>query len=92
MSAFFTRQVAKTYNALVLARPEADKGVVDSPVDGYPACSSWSVVETFPPSSLCFASLVEVMPKQGRKHQVRAHLAELSSPILLDPIYTAAGG
>ena len=89
------RKVSKTYHALVRGRPEGEEGLVEAPVDGYPASSSWRLEETFPkgPSCPCLcASLIEVRPQQGRKHQVRAHLDWLASPILLDPIYTAAGG
>lgn len=72
---------------------KADQGEVDWPVDGYPAQSSWRVMEMYPPPPRApVASLVQVMPKQGRKHQVRVHLHYLSSPMLLDPIYSQAGG
>ena len=86
--------MSKSYNALALGRPAGEQGQVEAPVDGYPAHSTWRLLETFPhaPLSTACASLVEVTPQQGRKHQVRAHLDYLSSPILLDPIYTEAGG
>ena len=35
-------------------------------------------------------NLNQVMPQEGRKHQVRVHLHLLSSPMLLDPIYSDA--
>ena len=87
--------MSKTYNALVLGRPLGEQGRVVAAVDGYPAESAWRLLETLPAASsstACIASLVEVTPQQGRKHQVRAHLHYLTSPILLDPIYTEAGG
>jgi 23S rRNA-/tRNA-specific pseudouridylate synthase len=35
---------------------------------------------------------MQVRPMEGRKHQVRAHVFSLGTPMLLDPIYSDAGG
>ena len=41
---------------------------------------------------LADALLVEARPRTGRKHQVRAHLAQAGMPILGDAVYGGAGG
>ncbi|EKX42041.1 hypothetical protein GUITHDRAFT_47850, partial [Guillardia theta CCMP2712] len=93
-SLFFKRKVQKCYQALVPSCPTDETGgevlcgSIDAKVDGLPAQSSWRVLEKFPGSGKrTKASLIEVTPMQGRKHQVRAHLSVLGCPLLLDPIY-----
>jgi RluA family pseudouridine synthase len=49
---------------------------------GQPAQTSFRVVRTFP-----HALLIEAGPRTGRKHQVRAHLADAGLPILGDVRY-----
>ena len=96
VSSFFARHSAKTYHALVHGCPPHAAGHVDAEVDGYRASSDWRVMERYGATALdeswAAASLVEVQPLQGRKHQVRAHMASLSCPLLLDPIYSTDSG
>ncbi|KAL3810640.1 hypothetical protein ACHAXA_008164 [Cyclostephanos tholiformis] len=70
-------------------------GVIDSPVDGRPARSSYRVTRVFgkedeSTSSSSDALLLEVTTLTGRKHQVRAHCASLGHPIFLDPLYASS--
>jgi len=67
-------------------------GVMEGPVDGRPARSSYEVVKVFEgeqqqqqptPEAL----LLKVETLTGRKHQVRVHCASLGRPIFLDPLY-----
>ena len=96
VSSFFARHSSKTYHALVHGCPPHAAGHVDAEVDGYRASSDWRVMERYGATALdeswAAASLVEVQPLQGRKHQVRAHMASLSCPLLLDPIYSTDSG
>lgn len=65
-------------------------GVIDSPVDGRPAYSTYKVVKVFGKqnkSSIPEALLLEVETRTGRKHQVRVHCASLGYPIFLEPLY-----
>ena len=49
---------------------------------GKEASTNYKVIESFR-----FASLVELMPRTGRMHQIRVHMAEIGHPLLVDPFY-----
>lgn len=94
---FERRGTAKEYLALVHGRPGWTETVADFPLakeggdvkvrqsvsqSGYPALTHFRVLST---SSS--ASLVLCLPKTGRLHQLRVHLAHLGHPILGDLLY-----
>jgi 23S rRNA pseudouridine1911/1915/1917 synthase len=96
--AFKSRDVEKTYLALVHGAPKGE-GRIETrygrhPVhrqkftgkvkEGKPALTLYRVVERFEG-----AALVEVDLKTGRTHQVRVHLAEAGHPLLCDELYGA---
>jgi 23S rRNA pseudouridine1911/1915/1917 synthase len=55
-------------------------------VDGYPALTSFRVLNRFENQQRRFA-LVEAEPKTGRTHQIRVHLAYVGHSIVGDKIY-----
>mmetsp|Transcript_6577 Transcript_6577/g.14870 ORF Transcript_6577/g.14870 Transcript_6577/m.14870 type:complete len:636 (+) Transcript_6577:202-2109(+) len=68
-------------------------GVIDFPVDGRPARSTYKVVKELgkqKQSSAPEALLLEVETLTGRKHQVRVHCASLGRPIFLDQLYSSS--
>ena len=94
---FATREVDKSYLALVRGRTENDEWECDLPllVDadrqhrtivnaryGKEALSRFETVERFRDYSL-----VRVKPETGRTHQVRMHCAATEYPIAADPLY-----
>jgi 23S rRNA pseudouridine1911/1915/1917 synthase len=99
--AFAGRLVEKTYVALaarprvvpeaplVVRRPLAPGGGRAAARDegAKPAETEVVVLEV-----LAGALLVEARPRTGRRHQVRAHLADAGMPVLGDPVYGGAGG
>jgi 23S rRNA-/tRNA-specific pseudouridylate synthase len=84
----------KLYLALVKGCLEAD-GVVDQPLRAFGSGRIGLATDTGKASLTRYrvlgraeqASLLEVTPETGRRHQIRVHLYSLGYPILGDPLY-----
>ncbi len=99
---FREHRIERRYRCVVLGKPGAEAGIVDTPIrERYaagrrgvarpgeaarPAVSRWRVVERFRG-----AALLEVELHTGRQHQIRAHLAHVGLPILGDAVYGPGG-
>ena len=93
---FKTREVEKTYLALVDDRPPTDKGRVEAPIardprhrqrfavleGGRPAVTEFRIQERFKRHAL-----LEAYPATGRTHQVRIHMNFLGCPVVGDKVY-----
>ena len=95
---FEGRGVEKEYLALVHGAPSDDGGTIDLAlgparasrvrlkmavqVDGLPSRTDWRVVER-----RGRVSLVSCLPRTGRQHQIRVHLAAIGHPIVGDKLY-----
>ncbi|OYQ33682.1 hypothetical protein CHU95_15100 [Niveispirillum lacus] len=96
---FLEGRVHKTYWAVVQSGPRTDGGVIDLPLGKVwvPGGSKVVVDVTAKPAltrwkTLGWAddrALLELSPRTGRMHQLRAHCAYMAMPILGDPIYGA---
>lgn len=97
---FERRETAKDYVARVWGRVEADSGTVDLPLTvdwpnrprqhvnhatGRPAVTDWQVL-----ARDGHETRMRLMPRTGRSHQLRVHMAEMGHPILGDPLYAHA--
>lgn len=97
-----SRSVRKEYLAIVHGHVALDKGLIDQPLgkdlgskvaikdcvraDGAAAQTEFELLCRFRREAQDF-SLLKVMPRTGRKHQIRIHLAHLGHPIVGDKIY-----
>jgi 23S rRNA pseudouridine1911/1915/1917 synthase len=96
---FEARTVTKEYFAVVAGEPDRDRDVIDLPIgfhphqrekmavrpshpDSRPAQSFYEVIERFDGFST-----VRILPKTGRTHQIRVHLAAIGCPVLCDRAY-----
>jgi 23S rRNA pseudouridine1911/1915/1917 synthase len=97
-SMFGRHDVDRRYLALVRGKPEHDSFAVDAPlgrraarivvdqVGGRAATTAFEVRER-----VARATLLEAVPRTGRTHQIRVHLAAIGHPILGDRAYGGGG-
>ncbi len=97
-----TRAVQKEYRAIVHGHVSVEHGVIDAPLgkdeqsvvavkdcvraDGVAAQTEFWVERRFARPEGEF-SVLKVLPRTGRKHQIRIHLAHIGHPIVGDKIY-----
>jgi 23S rRNA pseudouridine1911/1915/1917 synthase len=96
---FEARTTEKEYFAITAGVPDRDRDIIEQPIGMHPhhrekmairaghstsreATTFYEVVERFDG----FAA-VRVLPKTGRTHQIRVHLAHAGCPVLCDKLY-----
>jgi 23S rRNA pseudouridine1911/1915/1917 synthase len=98
-SQFEARTTEKEYVAIVVGALDRDRDAIDQPIGAHPyhrekkairvghstsrdAKTFYEVVERFRG-----LALVRALPKTGRTHQIRIHLAHVGTPVLCDRLY-----
>jgi len=93
---FATRNVKKTYAAVISGQLSPEEAIIDMPIERNPkapatfrvgpqgkhAKTAYKTVQTSQKYSL-----VELKPETGRTHQLRVHLNHLHHPIVGDSLY-----
>lgn len=96
---FEDREVSKEYFALTLGAPDKDRDLLDLPIGPHPYQREKMAIRRDHPAARPAQSFYEVqerfngfaavriLPKTGRTHQIRLHLASIDCPVLCDRLY-----
>lgn len=83
---FKNKEIQKTYFAISIGKMNSE-GFINSFIDKKEAYTNYTVLQSVISKRFEFLNLVKLLPKTGRKHQLRKHLLSVGNPILGDKEY-----
>ena len=89
---FQQHTVEKEYSAIVVGDFHPDHIVISDPIDGLEAETEVFVLHRTACNIYGCLTTLKLMPKTGRRHQLRRHCVAAGYPILGDDLYHAAAG
>lgn len=99
-SQFEKRTIEKEYFALTSPAPDRDRDVIDKPIGIHPYQREKKAIReehsTSRPAQTMYEvtqrfkgfARVKLLPKTGRTHQIRVHMAHIGTPVLCDRLYS----
>ncbi len=96
---FHDRKVSKEYFAITAGRIDRDRDRIEAPIGRHPYQRDKMAIrdghETSKPAETFYEVIsrhgrytqVRLLPKTGRTHQIRVHMAHIGSPIICDRLY-----
>lgn len=89
-SMFEEGKIQKSYLAVTIGVQRAS-GRIDGDVDGKISHTEYSILAFLDSEKYGRLNLLELLPKTGRKHQLRIHLSSIGHPVLGDKQYGKEG-
>ena len=83
---FKNKKIQKTYFAITIGKMQTH-GEINFSFDEKEAFTKYEVLQTEKSERFECLNLVKLLPKTGRKHQLRKHLLAIGNPILGDKLY-----
>lgn len=83
---FENKEIQKTYHAITIGKM-GQRSVINFPIDKKVAHSEFEVLASVKSERFSILNLIKLLPKTGRKHQLRIHLSKINHQILGDKDY-----
>ncbi|MFT6699242.1 MAG: 23S rRNA pseudouridine1911/1915/1917 synthase [Porticoccaceae bacterium] len=83
---FENKEIQKTYFAITIGKMNLE-GKLNSPIDEKNAHTEFEVLKSVTSERFEYLNLVKLLPRTGRKHQLRKHLSAIGNPVLGDKEY-----
>ncbi len=87
---FAEKNIEKNYLAVTMGKMQAS-GFISTPIDQKESLTHFTCLKSIPSPKYHTFNLVRLIPKTGRRHQLRKHMLQNGSPILGDQLYFKEG-